>query len=262
MTIEKNTILCVDDEADILDSLSDTFIDEYNVKTAENALDALKIFEDEDIFLVISDQRMPEMTGSEFLAEINKKKKRCKKILLTGYSDINAAVDAINQGSVDKYFSKPWNDEELLEAVNHLHSLYKMDVFMDKMVSDGKGLRKKLEEATQKSHSIEGFLDNYPAGICIVDDQSEITHLNKEARNIMQCKDPQNIIGTDYREIFLLKEKDVSSLEKDYQEGKLSFKSSEAKIGNGSSIQLLVGIIFKKPSDKPIINGIVFGKAE
>ena len=110
---KKLSILCVDDEKDIVDSLFDTFMDDYDVKTALSGEEALKIFDEEDIAVIITDQRMPEMEGTELLALINEKKPYCKKILLTGYADVNAAVDAINKGSVDKYFSKPWDDAEL-----------------------------------------------------------------------------------------------------------------------------------------------------
>ena len=81
-------------------------MDTYTVLTAAGGGEALKIFNEKDIALVITDQRMPEMEGTELLARINEAKPACKKILLTGYADINAAVDAINMGSVDKYFSK------------------------------------------------------------------------------------------------------------------------------------------------------------
>ncbi len=122
----KLTILCVDDEQDIVNSLYDTFMSKYNVLTALNGADALDIFDKENITLIITDQRMPGMTGSELLAKINESKPLCKKILLTGYSDINAAIDAINNGAVDKYFSKPWDEDELVRTVDTLIMKYNL----------------------------------------------------------------------------------------------------------------------------------------
>ena len=121
---KKSTLLAVDDEQHIVDSLYDTFMDKYNVLTALSGAEALDIFNKADIALVITDQRMPGMTGSELLARINKLKPVCQKILLTGYADINAAIDAINNGAVNKYIAKPWDDDELLQTVDHLITKY------------------------------------------------------------------------------------------------------------------------------------------
>ncbi len=120
MSDKKCTILCVDDEQDIVDSLYDTFMDFHNVRTATNGEEALKIFNEEDIALVITDQGMPGMSGSELLVQINEQKSACKRILLTGYTDIKTEVKGITENSADKYFSKPWDDDELLEAVEQL----------------------------------------------------------------------------------------------------------------------------------------------
>ena len=121
------TILCVDDEPDVVDTLFDTVMDIYDVKTATSGEEALKIFDEEDISLVISDQRMPEMEGMELLTKINEKKPICKKILLTGYEDIKVAIDAINLGKVDGYICKPWDDDEITKVVEELLVMYKTD---------------------------------------------------------------------------------------------------------------------------------------
>ena len=137
---QEKTILCVDDEENIVECLYDTLAieNEYQVKTALGGKEALEIFDQEDVALAISDQRMPEMEGTELLAQINEKNPLCKKILLTGYADINAAVDAINKGCVDRYFNKPWDDGELVMAVNHLMKMYNFDCLMKKAVSGKK----------------------------------------------------------------------------------------------------------------------------
>lgn len=95
--LKRRTILCVDDEEDITSTLHDTFMDDYNVMTAKDGKEGLALFNQNSIDLVISDQRMPEMTGTELLEAVNKAKPICKKILLTGYADIDAAIDAINK---------------------------------------------------------------------------------------------------------------------------------------------------------------------
>ncbi|MBF0318485.1 MAG: response regulator [Nitrospirae bacterium] len=130
----RRTILCVDDEQDILNTMEDTLGDRYNIKTANNAPDALKVLQDEDIAVVISDQRMPLMTGTELLAEVHKIKPHCKKILLTGYTDINAAIDAINKGAINKYITKPWENDAIIKIVNELVEAYNADETMTNII--------------------------------------------------------------------------------------------------------------------------------
>ncbi|MBF0320083.1 MAG: response regulator [Nitrospirae bacterium] len=130
----KRTLLFVDDEEDILDAMYDTFKGLYNVRIAGSAEEALRIFNEEDIAVVISDQRMPHTKGSELLAEINRIKPHCKKILLTGYADISASIDAINKGSVNKYITKPCDKNEIIDAIEQLVELYNVDEFMVKSV--------------------------------------------------------------------------------------------------------------------------------
>jgi len=111
------SILLVDDEEDILDSLYDTFYENYNVFKANNAKDALNILSENQIDLIISDQRMPVTTGVEFFAQVNELYPHAGKVLLTGYADLSAIVDAINKGSVDKYITKPWSDDQIMKIV-------------------------------------------------------------------------------------------------------------------------------------------------
>ncbi len=115
MAAKKHSILIVDDEQDILDTLMDTFHEHYNVFQADNARDALQILENNEIDIIISDQRMPEMTGVEMFSQIDSKYPHVGKVLLSGYSDNKALEDAINKGSIDKFLSKPWKENELLE---------------------------------------------------------------------------------------------------------------------------------------------------
>lgn len=110
-------ILLVDDEADILDALYDTLYEDYNVFKANNAKDALNILSKNHIDLIISDQRMPVTTGVELFAQVNELYPHAGKVLLTGYADLQAIVDAINQGSVDKYITKPWTDGQIMKIV-------------------------------------------------------------------------------------------------------------------------------------------------
>lgn len=110
-------ILVVDDEVDNLDLLKRTFRREYNVHTANSAQEALRLLETQEFAVIVSDQRMPEMTGVELLQRAREKYPYTIRILLTGYTDINALVDAINMGHVYRYVTKPWSREEIVMTV-------------------------------------------------------------------------------------------------------------------------------------------------
>lgn len=113
------TVLLVDDEENILRALQRLLMDEdYEVETAtsgEAGLDKLRTLE--NVGLIVSDQRMPGMNGADFLGRSQEIAPFAQRILLTGYSDINATIDAINKGGASLYISKPWDDAELVAAI-------------------------------------------------------------------------------------------------------------------------------------------------
>lgn len=114
----KAKILVVDDETDNLDLLYRTFYREYTVLRAESGTEALKLLEQEGgVAVIISDQRMPSMSGTEFLSLTATQYPDIIRIILTGYTDVGDLVDAINAGKVFKYVTKPWDDEELKSLV-------------------------------------------------------------------------------------------------------------------------------------------------
>ncbi len=112
-------ILCVDDEEAILKALTRLFRREsFRVFTASSGKEALAILKStENIGLILSDYRMPEMTGTEFLRAATTLAPDIPKMILSGHADMNSALDAINQGGVSRFLTKPWEDEELLQAV-------------------------------------------------------------------------------------------------------------------------------------------------
>lgn len=116
--IQKQKLLVVDDEPDNLDLLYRTFYREFKVLRAENGPTALDILEKEgDVAVIISDQRMPMMSGTEFLSLTATKYPDIIRIILTGYTDVEDLVEAINSGKVFKYVTKPWSDMELRDVV-------------------------------------------------------------------------------------------------------------------------------------------------
>ena len=115
--INKLGLLVVDDESDIVESLRETFSRHFEIYHSTSAKDALEQFKEHAPRLIISDQRMPEMTGIELLSRIKEINPDTIRILLTGYSDINVVVQALNDELLWKYVAKPWDHEELKALV-------------------------------------------------------------------------------------------------------------------------------------------------
>ncbi|UYQ93421.1 response regulator [Chitinophaga horti] len=136
MSQQQIRILYIDDEVHNLNAFKASFRRLYAIQTAESAEEAYKLLEENDFHIIISDQRMPKMTGIEFFESILEKHAEPIRVLLTGYADINAVIDAINKGQVYKYFSKPWNEDELKHNIDKAYEVY--------------ALRKENRELTEK----------------------------------------------------------------------------------------------------------------
>ena len=149
----KPAILCVDDEIDNVEVLERTFRTSYNVITATSGLEALKILEEKDVAVIISDQRMPQMTGVEFLQKSISSHPNAVRILLTGYSDINSVIDAINTGQVYRYITKPWDIHDLKSTVARAVERYRMHKELERKTRDLKSAYQELKSLDQaKSH--------------------------------------------------------------------------------------------------------------
>lgn len=142
---EKNiNVLYVDDEVNNIISFKAAFRRDFNVFTAENAEIGRKILdENPDIQIILSDQRMPGMTGVEFFESIIPIYPDTIRILITGYSDVKAVVDAINIGQVYKYLNKPWVEAEVRNFVHKAHELLEIR-------KENKALTEKLIEVNKK----------------------------------------------------------------------------------------------------------------
>ena len=113
------TLLLVDDEVGVLNALRRVFADEnYRILTASSAADALAILEKEAVHLIVTDHRMPGMSGAEFLREAKLKWPEIIRIMLTGFADVQSIMGAVKDGAVFKFITKPWNDEDLRLTVS------------------------------------------------------------------------------------------------------------------------------------------------
>ena len=124
----RHTILVVDDEPDVVKSVQDLLRLDYRVLGATRASEGIRMLEKEEIHVVMSDQRMPEMTGVQFLNHIRGEHPEAIRLLFTGYADIRAVIDAINQGNVYRYITKPWDPDELQTVIREAVERYDLIV--------------------------------------------------------------------------------------------------------------------------------------
>lgn len=117
-------LLYVDDEVNNLQAFKATFRRDYKIFLAESAKEGREILKDQEMDIIITDQRMPEETGVEFLESIIPMYPDPIRILLTGYTDIQAVIDSINKGKVYHYLTKPWEEDYLRTVIKNAFEVY------------------------------------------------------------------------------------------------------------------------------------------
>lgn len=126
MESQKFSVLYVDDEEHNLVSFRATFRRDYQVFTAKTAKEGLQLLRENWIPIIITDQRMPEMTGVQFLEKVLPEFPDSIRMVLTGFSDIEAITGAINSGRIFRYITKPWEETELQMTIDNAIALYKL----------------------------------------------------------------------------------------------------------------------------------------
>jgi signal transduction histidine kinase len=132
----KPCLLVVDDEPDLVRSVQDLLRFDYRVLGATRAADGLKLMQSERVHIVMTDQRMPEMTGVEMLRRVKETHPDTIRLLFTAYSDLPTVIDAINQGSVYRYISKPWEVEDLKATLRQSYDYYRLQEERRLLVKD------------------------------------------------------------------------------------------------------------------------------
>ena len=163
-------ILVVDDEEAILETMSFTFEDEYEVYTSRDARRALELLDEKaPITVVLTDQRMPNMSGVEFLTEVCRRHPATVRIILTGFADMNAIIEAINDGHVYAYISKPWEPDHLKQVMKQAVSHYELSVENERLLTD-------LKHANVY---LEAVMDELDIGALAVDVEGVIRAVNR-----------------------------------------------------------------------------------
>jgi signal transduction histidine kinase len=146
----KPCLLVVDDEPDLVQSVKDLLRFDYRVLGATRAGEGLALMAREDVHVVMSDQRMPEMTGVEFLKRIKDTYPDTIRLLFTAYADLSAVTDAINQGNVYRYISKPWEPDELRTVLKQAVDQYRLQAERKQLLREVQDKNRQLESANQE----------------------------------------------------------------------------------------------------------------
>lgn len=141
-------LLIVDDELPNLRLLERLFRRDYTCLTASSGAEAIKLLEQHDVAVVITDQRMPEMTGIELLKKTADLRPHMVRILLTGYMDVEALVEAVNSGLVNTYLSKPWSNEDLKRRLVRAIAHYERNKSLNTLVLANERLTERLKQMT------------------------------------------------------------------------------------------------------------------
>lgn len=144
-------VLYIDDEENNLQAFKASFRRLYEIYTAISAAEGLKILQNVNIQVIIADQKMPNTTGVEFFKSISETYPDPIRILLTGYTDIEALADAINHGDIYRYITKPWNDLELHNSIKNAYDAYKAKIDLRNKVAE---LEKTNDELNRFIYSI------------------------------------------------------------------------------------------------------------
>ncbi|MBW3596109.1 MAG: response regulator [Planctomycetes bacterium] len=133
---KKHSLLLVDDEPEILYSLKGLLRRDFDLHVAESGRRALEILAEHPIHVVMTDQRMPEMSGVELMGRVRTEHPEAIRIVFTGYADIKAVVEAINSGGLYRYITKPWDPDDLIETLHQAAAAYDQMVERRRLLGD------------------------------------------------------------------------------------------------------------------------------
>jgi len=148
----KYTLLIVDDEPDVCDSVHDLLRREFRVLKAHSGQEGFRLMQEEEVHIIMTDQRMPQVSGVELLTKVKARNPQAVRMLFTGYADLESIIAAINQGHVYQFLKKPWQPEELLEAVRQATVEY------ERLIADadhGEKLRTEITGLHQRVSALE-----------------------------------------------------------------------------------------------------------
>lgn len=150
------SLLVVDDEPYILSTLSAILGSEFEVLTADGGETAQRLFEQRDVDLILTDQKMPRMNGVQLLEWVRRNYPKTVRLLMTGFAELEEAVDAINRGQIFRYLFKPWRTEELLETLRNASRTFMLERSHEQLLDQLRQLNLELEKrVAQRTKELE-----------------------------------------------------------------------------------------------------------
>jgi response regulator RpfG family c-di-GMP phosphodiesterase len=244
------TVLFVDDEEPILRALQRALRKEpYRILTAGSGEEGLEIISREEIELVVSDQRMPVMTGAQFLHKVQEISPSTVRVILSGYAEASIMVEAINSGGVYRFISKPWNDEDLKQTLRQClehHEILKenrrLSELSARQVIEMETLNLRLEtEVAARTRSLacaQDMLESLPRAVLGISRDHELVIANEAARRLLPAL-ATTLPGTDIAEV--LSEDAVSAVSRCFESGTDSTGAVECEGGTMQAHVALLG---------------------
>jgi response regulator RpfG family c-di-GMP phosphodiesterase len=152
-TTPRHCLLVIDDEPDVCDSVHDLLRREFRVLKAHSAQDGYRIMQEEEVHIVMSDQRMPQISGVELLTKMKSRYPQAIRMLFTGYADLESIIAAINQGHIYQFLKKPWQPEELIAAVRQAAVEYDR---LETLALERESLAEEVTELKRRVTTLEG----------------------------------------------------------------------------------------------------------
>lgn len=161
-----DSLLIVDDEPNVIAALKRSLIDEpYEILSANSGTEGLDILQKNDIKVIISDERMPVMSGAEFLSAVKEQYPETIRIMLTGHASLDAAMKAVNSGEIYRFFLKPWNEIDIKLAIRSALEKYNLEAenrrllkIVKRQALDLKMLERKFPSITKLEKDEDGNL--------------------------------------------------------------------------------------------------------
>ena len=184
----KPTVLVVDDEPQILESIHDLLEDDFDVVASTDASEAVELLKNAQIAVILADQRMPKLTGGEFLAKA-REISDATRILITGYVDIEALIRAVNDGQIHSYVPKPWDPASLKVTVLRA-ATYAKEIRLRKRAAEivdeqQKALARSEAAHRQQTKILRSILDSMADGVLVADDSGKMVLLNPAAEQMV-----------------------------------------------------------------------------
>ena len=264
------TILLVDDEINIINALKRTLRgDGYTILTANSGEEGLALLAKHEVGVIISDQRMPHMTGVEFLRKVKILYPKTSRIVLSGYTELESVTSIINEGAICKFLTKPWDDDLLRDNIREAFQHYEMEQenlrlskelqsANDKLSLLNQNLEQKVADKTREIiHSVnllqisQEILEHLPLGIIGIDEQNMIVASNRLAEAIF-CQYPGTcLLGSMAGDI--LPEALLQLLQANYSGQSVQIHSSVLTLQEGVSMQVLMSTMGGSSQSKGVI---------